>query len=117
MRIKTLTKRASFVTVASKGTHIRAKGLVLQALPQQPASCSDTVYVGFTATKKVGNAVKRNRVKRRLRAVIRNIAQTSPQLMRSDTHYVYIGKKTTLERDFIQLVKDARYCLHQLTPS
>ena len=53
--------------------------------------------VGFTVTKKVGNAVVRNRVKRRLRAVA---AEVFPRLGRAGTDYVVIGRLATLTRPF-----------------
>ncbi len=58
---------------------------------------------GFTATKKLGNAVVRNRVKRRLRETVRQIA---PQKARTGYDYVLIGRKSTLKRPFSSLLND-----------
>ena len=62
-----LKRRAEFVRAAKAGRKAARDGLVLQALPRPD---SDT-RLGFTATKKIGNAVARNRAKRRLRAAAR----------------------------------------------
>ena len=59
-----LKRRAEFLRVAKAGRKAAMPGLVVQALP-----CPDrgVARIGFTVTKKVGNAVIRNRTKRRLR--------------------------------------------------
>ena len=62
-----LTRRAEFVRAAREGRKAASGHLVLQALPQ----AGGVTRVGFTATKKIGNAVARNRAKRRLRAAAR----------------------------------------------
>lgn len=73
MRIERLTKRPQFLHVA-KGTKSAMPGFILQARRRfgEPEVTIDagasTCRIGFTATKKIGNAVVRNRTKRRLRA-------------------------------------------------
>lgn len=62
-----LTRRAEFVRAAQQGRKAASRNLVLQALPQ----AGEATRLGFTATKKIGNAVRRNRAKRRLRAAAR----------------------------------------------
>jgi len=62
-----LKQRREFQRVAGKGLRAARPGLVLQALPAP----GQPVRVGFTATKKLGNAVARNRAKRRLREAAR----------------------------------------------
>ena len=62
-----LKRRAEFVHAAKVGRKAARDALVLQALPRG----DDATRVGFTATKKIGNAVARNRAKRRLRAAAR----------------------------------------------
>ena len=62
-----LTRRAEFLRAAREGRKSAEPGLVLQALRRPDAA----TRLGFTATKKLGNAVVRNRAKRRLREVAR----------------------------------------------
>jgi len=62
-----LTRRAEFLRAAREGRKVGRPTLVLQALPRGDAA----TRLGFTATRKIGNAVTRNRAKRRLRAVAR----------------------------------------------
>jgi len=111
-RLHTLKKRADFLR-ARNGRYFAAPGLVLQVLPSQssrkqtdraPVGADETlVRFGFTATKKLGNAVVRNRVKRRLRAAVRQIA---PQKARTGYEYVLIGRASTLKRPFSSLLRD-----------
>lgn len=65
--------------------------------------------VGFTATKKIGNAVIRNRAKRRLRALF---VKYSPQLI--DSSYVFVAKLATVEVSSQQLEKDFLKVLSKL---
>ncbi len=68
----------------------------------------DEVRVGFTVSRKVGNATQRNRARRRLRAVA---AQVLPELGRPGYDYVLIGRAQTLERPYAELVEDLRTAL------
>ncbi len=110
-RLQTLKKRADFLR-ARNGRYCAMPGLVLQAsrvMDQKPTDddgpyvSQDMARFGFTATKKLGNAVVRNRVKRRLREAVRLIA---PQKAHPDCEYVLIGRKSTLKRPFSSLLQD-----------
>src|SRR4029453_3055663 len=68
LRLVTLSKRADFLA-ANRGKRAPMPGFVLLMRPRGDED--DTVRVGFTVTKKIGNAVVRNRMKRRLRALVR----------------------------------------------
>ena len=61
------------------------------------------VRVGFTVSKKVGNAVERNRVRRRLREIVR---LAPPDRMRRGYDYVLIGRRAALDLPFERLVED-----------
>lgn len=70
------------------------------------------VHVGFTCSKKVGNAVMRNRAKRRLREVARMVL---PDVAKPGWDYVLIGKHgATVDVPFDQLLRDLRYALRKL---
>jgi ribonuclease P protein component len=73
---------------------------VLQALQRRE---DGPVRVGFTVSKKVGNAVERNRVRRRLREVVR-LSQAAP--MQAGHDYVLIGRRAALRMPFERLVED-----------
>jgi ribonuclease P protein component len=107
-----LKRRAEFLQVAAANRKWVAPGLILQVRRQpSPESQSDDarraaqlgpVRVGFTASRKVGNAVKRNRARRRLRAVA---AQVLPQA-EPGMDFVLIARPATLDRDYQALVGD-----------
>ena len=87
-------------------------GLLLQAAPQPPGSGDrEAVRVGFTASRKVGNAVTRNRAKRRLRAAA---AEVLPRQGRPGTDYVIVARAATGERGYMELVADLETALRQL---
>lgn len=96
-----LKKRSDFLK-AAKGLKYVSRGFVLQSRPQDKA-ITDGIRIGFTASKKVGNAVCRNRAKRRLRALARNIALKDAQ---TGFDYVFIARKNILEMDYAKLEQD-----------
>ena len=87
--------RANFIA-ASKAKYQTSASLTVQVRERNDGD--DSVRVGFTCSKKVGNAVARNRAKRRLREIAR---LDLPHLAKSGHDYVLIGKKSvTANRDF-----------------
>lgn len=119
-RLKT---RPQFLKVAAAKRKWVMPGLVLQAarrphgedraaLVARAAPAEEPeVRVGFTVTRKVGNAVERNRAKRRLRAAA---AEIFPQLGRAGTDYVVIGRVATLTRPFDALRADLEQAIRRL---
>ena len=83
------------------------RGLILQA---SSSGLVSSVRVGYTVTKKVGNAVIRNRVKRRFRAAWREVSDN----IQCSHDYVIIGRFYTIDRSFQNLVKDIESCLKEL---
>jgi ribonuclease P protein component len=67
--------------------------------------------VGFTASRKVGNAVARNRAKRRLRALVDRVM---PEAAAPHHDYVLIGRTETLSRDFATMERDLRHALKKI---
>lgn len=72
---------------------------------------SDTTEIGFTATKKLGSAVIRNRSRRRLRAACDQII---PAYATKGCQFVLIARSDVLTRDFAQLTKDLGWALRKL---
>jgi len=111
-----LKQRADFLRVAAVRHKWATPGMILQAAPQPPAAAPLTgssagLRVGFTCSKKVGNAVARNRARRRLRAAA---AALLPELAMGGFDYVLIGRTETLTRPYPQLLKDLRLALRKL---
>ncbi len=100
-----LKRRAEFLHVASRGKKIPATGLVLQALPRGEDA---PLRLGFTVTKKVGNAVVRNRTRRRLKEAARLLLASEPA---TGGDLVLIGRDKTRARPFPLLIDDLRRAL------
>ena len=105
MRIKVgrLTKRPDFLRVAGGRRNWAAPGLVLQARPSEVTHEAPICRVGFTATRKVGSSVVRNRARRRLRAAV---TQVMPTHAMPGIDYVLIARAETNRRPFAALVND-----------
>lgn len=118
-RLGRLLKRPEFLAAAAGNRKWAARGLVLQAL-QQPRNANedaethrnDGIRVGFTASRRVGNAVARNRAKRRLRAVA---AEILPLQAAHNTDYVLIARSATLDRPYADLLADLRLALKKVS--
>ena len=95
-----LKKRADFLK-AARGIR-RVEGAVTLETTPRPEKAGP-LRVGFTASKKIGNAVARNRAKRRLRAAA---AQLLPLLGREGHDYVLVARGTTVARPFPALLSD-----------
>src|SRR6201986_4069467 len=100
LSMERLKKRADFLR-AAKGIRRVTPSLTLETcLTPEPV---EAVRVGFTATRKLGGAVERNRAKRRLRAAA---AAVLPLSGRAGNDYVLVARPGTLTRDFSTLKED-----------
>tara|TARA_A100001037_G_scaffold295236_1_gene314119 strand:+ start:401 stop:805 length:405 start_codon:yes stop_codon:yes gene_type:complete len=109
-----LKRRHEFLRVARGGGKCAMPGLVLQAYEPQihpNGRSADIIRVGFTVTKRVGNSVVRNRVRRRLRAAANVVIQEHAA---KGNDYVIIGRFGTTQRKFNGLVKDLESALQKL---
>jgi len=99
-KLEILRKRAEFLAVASSGKRWVAPGFILQVgNVHEPSS---KIRYGLTASSKIGNAVVRNRARRRLRAIA---AQILPQAS-CEHDYVLVARATTPKYAFADLQKD-----------
>lgn len=114
--METLKKRADFLRVA-KGRRVALPGMLVQRAPSPPATpdpppgANKTVRIGFTVTKKVGNAVVRNRARRRLRAAA---SQIFPEHGTPGHDYVLIARSLTVTCPFNCLLDDLKQALIKL---
>ena len=113
-----LKKRKQFLRVAASRRKWVTPGFVLQLRMRTvdteaggDGRAPEPSRVGFTVTKKVGNSVIRNRVKRRLRAAV---AEVVPLCAPAGNDYVLIGRKRALERSFRLLTSDLKWALRKL---
>lgn len=112
-----LKRRAEFLQVAAANRKWVAPGLILQvrrqpephasnmqaaAMPAAPSEIRGAIRVGFTASRKVGNAVRRNRARRRLRAVAEQVLPNAEH----GHDFVLIARPATVDRDFDALCND-----------
>jgi ribonuclease P protein component len=107
-KIERLKSRPQFLA-AAKGVSEARGAVVVQRLDR--ADGDPTVRLGFTATRKIGGAVVRNRAKRRLREAARALA---PQLARPGSDYVFIARMGTADRPWERLLDDVKSALTRL---
>jgi ribonuclease P protein component len=106
-----LKRRADFLRVAAARRKWAAPGLILQAAPQPDSESTEAeIRVGFTASRKVGNAVKRNRARRRLKALVREMIATDAD---PGLDLVLIARTATVDRPFDELRRDLRQSLQR----
>jgi ribonuclease P protein component len=107
----TVLKRRDFLA-ANRARKTATPGFVLQARVREHDAWPGTVRVGFTCSKKVGNAVARNRAKRRLRAVAQEVIG---RMGRPGWDYILIGRKDgTATRPFADLQDDLEKALQRM---
>jgi ribonuclease P protein component len=102
MRIKHLLKRSSFLAAAEHGRRFRSRTFTVQVLARQD-SVSTSMRLGLTASRKTGNAVERNRIRRRLRAAAE---QAFTPLDLTATDIVIIARREVLSEPFEKLVSE-----------
>ncbi|PHZ86629.1 ribonuclease P protein component [Paremcibacter congregatus] len=113
LSLSVLKKRPDFLRVAATQVKWVSGSLIVQMAPRpdQAAAHTTDIRVGYTASKKVGNAVARVRAKRRLREVARAVL---PEQGRAGTDYVLIARTATVDVPYDQLIRDLRWCVRRL---
>jgi ribonuclease P protein component len=102
-----LRQRADFLAVAN-GARVSSAAFALQS---RARSDQGPIRVGFTVTKKNGTATERNRIRRRLREVVKRLDVIS---MRPHHDYVLVGRREALSRDFAVMLDDLNGALRRL---
>lgn len=103
-----IKKRVDFLKIQSKGQKWVSHGLIVQTAPNEDG----LKRIGFTVSKKVDkSAVKRNRIKRRLRAAA---ADVLPAGAAAGHDYILVGRPQTATRPYETLCNDLRWCLGKL---
>jgi ribonuclease P protein component len=105
--VERLRKRVDFLGAAS-GRRISAATFVLQA---RVRADTGPPRVGFTVSKKVGNAVERNRVRRRLREIVR---LSDAARFRPGNDYVVVGRRAALTEPFARLIEDFHQAVERI---
>lgn len=125
--IKTIKKRDDFIQANKQGKHWFTKAFIIQAL-QHCDQTDDLILTnrddltiqahrfGFTATKKLGNAVKRNFAKRRLRALIREEHALFDRIAKESGiyHFVLVARHQIFDYDYAAMKKDLKWALKKL---
>ena len=114
MAIETLKKRAEFLRLRG-GARFATPSFVLETKPRGPVAgeaaaglAGDVPRFGFTVTKKLGKAVDRNRIRRRLKAAVGLLA---PRLAHPGHDYVLIARAQARDRAFTDVKKDLERAL------
>ena len=102
----TIKKRSTFVHIRDKGVFIRSKNINVQKLLNQ--ELDGKIGVGYRATKRIGNAVKRNKAKRIMRELAKKILIKG----KTNTYYVLIAKLSILDTKFKTLLEEMESIIH-----
>ncbi|MGH7246626.1 MAG: ribonuclease P protein component [Pseudomonadota bacterium] len=106
-------KRRSDFRAAAAGSKAGSSAFVLQARRRADAGA---VRAGFTVSRQVGNAVERNRVRRRLREIMRLVANANFSKLQAGHDYVLIGRRAALELPFSELMRELDMALSRIHP-
>tara|TARA_B110001450_G_scaffold196553_1_gene185089 strand:- start:790 stop:1131 length:342 start_codon:yes stop_codon:yes gene_type:complete len=113
MKLQTLKKRKEFVLSNKFAKKIFSKNFIIQKyanLDDKDAS----LKFGFTATKKIGNAVSRNRAKRRMRSLVSRFIKEDLTCFDKKSSYVLVAKGSLNKALFINLYSEMQQCLNKL---
>ena len=94
----TIKKRSTFIHIRNHGKFVKSSSFNLQIL--EDLQLKTIIAVGYTATKRLGNAVTRNRSKRIMRELARKVISKYGKI---NFYYVIIAKSTLLKKPFKEL--------------
>ena len=113
MKLQTLKNRKDFVLSNKFAKKIFSKNFIIQKYTNSD-SIDLNLKFGFTATKKIGNAVVRNRAKRRMRALVSRFVQEDINSFDNKSSYVLVAKSSLNKALFINLYSEMQQCLNKL---
>lgn len=120
MRILTIKKSAEFQKIGKRNSKFYSKTVLLLSSPTSPFYSQDTTQgknakdfcrVGYTVSKVVGNAVKRNLAKRRLREAVRVLV---PEYAKLQSDYVIIARREISSVEYGKIFADLKFCLKRI---
>ena len=88
--------------IREKGKFLKGENINIQILTDK--SLNNSIGIGYTATKRIGNAIKRNKAKRIMRELAKKIIRKD----KTNTYYVLIAKPSLLDTTFEELIKELR---------
>ena len=94
--IEKIRKRSTFIMIRKKGKLSHAKSFSIQFLEEQ--ELNNSIYVGFTASKKIGTAIKRNKAKRIMRELSRKVIAKYGKI---NSYYVLIAKNSIFSTPYV----------------
>ena len=113
-QLTTLKNRPEFLRLR-KSRSVRVPMFIMQGAARELNSQHPMVpRIGFIITKKIGNAVVRNRIRRRLKAALNSLANSDKQLLQNMWDYVVIPSATVLNVPFCELTLALEQALHRL---
>ena len=104
MSITTIKKRQDFILSHQMGTKLNGTYLIFQKRDRKDNS--DSIYFGFTVTKKIGIAVIRNKIKRRLKSIIMFLVKNKKKYFENGHNYVLISKPKIIDAPFCEIRKE-----------
>ena len=113
MKLQTLKHRKDFVLSNKFAKIIYSKNFIIQKYTNSD-SIDLNLKFGFTATKKIGNAVTRNRAKRRMRALVSRFVKEDINFFDNKSSYVLVAKSSLNKALFINLYSEMQQCLNKL---
>ena len=113
MKLQTLKHRKDFVLSNKFAKKIFSKNFIIQKYTNSD-SIDLNLKFGFTATKKIGNAVARNRAKRRMRALVSRFVKEDINSFDNKSSYVLVAKSSLNKALFINLYSEMQQCLNKL---
>lgn len=118
-QILQITKSSEFQIISKKGQKFHSKTILLITLSTPQTYSQDLTKnknaknfcrVGYTVSKSVGNAVLRNRAKRRLREAFRKLSE----IAQNHHDYVLIARREIVAADFANILNDLKFCLKRI---